>query len=180
MTKKATLTELKKQLRKKTPNELVEEIAHPYKKFSHVKEFYQTSFFNDDTTVLEKYKKIVSSEFLGSGRSIFPKMRIAVARKAVTDYKKVSCSNVGIADIMLSYVEGGVECTNAYGDIDEPFYNSLESMHASALEFMQKEDLLAEFTPRLRKVVDNTKDIGWGFHDGLVDLFDCYIEDKME
>ena len=38
MTKKPTLTDLKKELRKKTPSELVEEIAHLNKKFSNVKE----------------------------------------------------------------------------------------------------------------------------------------------
>jgi len=29
---------------------------------------------------------------------------------------------------MLHYVETGTEFTNTYGDIDEPFYNSLISM----------------------------------------------------
>jgi hypothetical protein len=57
--------------------------------------------------------------------------RGSVARKAVSDYKKVSASKFGLADVMLYYVEMGVQFTNAYGDIDEAFYNSMESMYES-------------------------------------------------
>lgn len=174
MTKKPTLTELKKELRKKTQSELVEEVAHLYKKFSNVKEFYQASFFSDDSTVLEKYKQIVQNEFIPSGRSQFPKMRASVARKAISDYKKVSCSNLGIADIMLTYVESGVYCTTEFGDIDEPFYNSMESMYESALKYMVKEGLFHEFQDRAEAIVTNTSECGWGFHDELNHLYYAY------
>ncbi len=174
MSKKPTLVELKKELRKKTQNELVEEIAHLYQKFSNVKEFYQASFFSDDSAVLEKYKQIVQNEFIPSGRSQFPKMRASVARKAISDYKKVSCSNSGIADIMLTYVESGVYCTTEFGDIDEAFYNSMESMYESALKYMAKEGLLHEFQERTKAIVNNTSQCGWGFHDQLSDLYLSY------
>ncbi|WP_028302373.1 DUF6155 family protein [Oceanospirillum beijerinckii] len=180
MAKKPTLTDLKKELRKKTQNELVEEIAHLYKTFSNVKEFYQTSFFNDDSAVLEKYKQIVQNEFIATGRSLFPKMRASVARKAISDYKKVSCSNIGIADIMLTYVESGVHCTNEYGDIDEPFYNSMESMYESALKYMVKEDLLLEFQDRAEDIVTNTSHCGWGFHDELNHLYHAYYREDEQ
>ena len=128
VTTKLTLTELKKHLRNKTEYELVEEIAKLYKTFPQVKAFYQSSFFNNDEKVLEKYKKIVINEYIASGRSQFPKMRASVARKAISDYKKVSCSNDGIADIMLTFVESGISCTLEYGDISDPFYTSMENM----------------------------------------------------
>ena len=73
---------------------------------------------------------------------------------------------------MLFYVEQGVKFTNAYGDIDEPFYNSMESMYAKALELITKYDLKDVFYPRCRRIVDDTSGIGWGFHDTLGDLYD--------
>ena len=179
MSKKSTLTELKKELRKKTQNELVEEIAHLYKKFSNVKEFYQASFFSNDSAILEKYKQIVQNEFIPNGRSHFPKMRASVARKAISDYKKISCSNAGIADIMLTYVESGVSCTTEFGDIDEPFYNSMESMYESALKYMVKERLFHEFQDRVRAIVKNTSQCGWGFHDQLSDLYHIYSTETI-
>ncbi|WP_330924955.1 DUF6155 family protein [Candidatus Sororendozoicomonas aggregata] len=176
MTKKPGLTELKKQLRKKSQNELVEEVAHLYKKFSNVKAFYQASFFNDDSAVLEKYKKIVRDEYIPTGRRQFPRMRASVARKAISDYKKISCSDPGIADIMLTFVESGVWCAKEYGDIDEPFYCSMESMYESAAKFITKENLLNDFKDRLLAIVEDTDKMGWGFHDTLSDTYEFYID----
>lgn len=174
MTKKATLTDLKKHLRQKTDRELVDEIAHLYKKFPQVKEHYQASFFQNDDEVLEKYKKIVRNEYIASGRQNFPKMRASVARKAVSDYAKVSCSPKNLADLMLTFVESGVDFTDTYGDIDEPFYNSMESMFERLLKFLVKEDLFDHFYNRLEKIVLDTRGMGWGFHDELSYLFETY------
>lgn len=177
MSKKPNLTELKKQLRKKTQYELVEEIAHLYKRFSNVKEFYQASFFNDDSAVLEKYKKLVRDEYIPSGRRQFPRMRASVARKAISDYKKVSCSNAGLADIMLTFVESGVWCTREYGDIDEPFYCSMESMYENAAKLITKEGLIQTFDDRLCDILEKTSQMGWGFHDALSETYDSYVSD---
>ena len=57
--------------------------------------------------------------------------------------------------------------TNAYGDIDEAFYTSLENVYAKALALMQQEKLLAQFATRTAQVVRDTSGIGWGFHDYL-------------
>ncbi|MBX2807872.1 MAG: hypothetical protein KTR20_04495 [Cellvibrionaceae bacterium] len=171
------MTELKKHLRKKSQKELVEEVAHLYKKFDGVKEYYQASFFNDDSGVLEKYKQMVFDEYSPSkGKHQFPKMRASVARKAISDYKKIACSDHGIADIMLAYVESGVECTNAYGDIDEAFYISMERMYESAWKFIVQKDLANDFTDRLEAIVDDTRNMGWGFHDTLHSIYEDYQE----
>jgi len=173
MTTKLSLTELKKRLSVKTNAELIEEIALLYKNFPNIKEYYQSTLLGDDSTILEKYKEIVRSEFLMRGNR-FPKMRLSVARKAVTDFKKISSSAQSIVDIMLAYVEAGVSCTNEFGDIDEPFYNSMESMYETALKYVVKEHLFGEFYDRLIAIVDDTRGIGWGFHDQLAYLFETY------
>ena len=173
MTTKLSLTELKKRLSYKSNAELIEEIAELYKKFPPVKEYYQSGLFGDDTAVLEKYKDIVNGEFLMRGNR-FPKMRLSVARKAVTDFKKISSSTQNIADIMITYVEAGVSCTVEFGDIDEPFYNSMESMYETALKYVVKERLFDEFNDRLCNIVHDTCNIGYGFHDQLSDLHELY------
>ena len=63
MSKKITLTELKKYLRKRSDVELVAEIADLYKKFDAVREYYRASYFNDDEAVLQKYKDVITEEF---------------------------------------------------------------------------------------------------------------------
>jgi len=173
MTTKLSLTELKKRLSSKTKAELIEDIALLYKNFPNIKEYYQSSLLENDSAILEKYKEIVRGEFLMRGNR-FPKMRLSVARKAVTDFKKISRSTQNIADIMLTYVEAGVSCTTEFGDIDEPFYNSMESMYEAALKYVVKEHLFEEFNDRLYDIVQDTYSVGWGFHDQLSYLYETY------
>ena len=125
--------------------------------------------------VFEKYKKIVENEFFPTRG--FGKVRLSTARKAISDFKKISTSNTDISDIMLFYVENGVEFTNEYGDIDEAFYMSIESMYQTALKFICKANLLDDFYERCQAIVNNTANIGWGFHDGLSDTFYTYFQD---
>ncbi len=175
MTKKLTLTELKTALKKKTKNELVDEIAHLFKMFDTVNEHYQVSLNNDDSAVLKKYKQIVEDEFIPVTPLSLPELRISVARKAISDYRKVAKSKLGIADIMLTYVEAGVHCTNEFGDIYESFYDSMESMYARVLKYILKEGLFHKFEPRIKAIVDDTEGCGWGFHDGLSEIYEEYI-----
>lgn len=176
MSKKPSLTDLKKSLRQKTEYELIEDIAHLYKTFPQVKEYYQASFFNDDASVVEKYKQKIRAEFIPKSSSHLPKARLSVARKAVADYKKVSTSNMNLADIMVSYVETGVIFTDTFGDIDEPFYMSMESMYERACQFIKKEALYDDFDDRLLKIIKDTSDMGWGFHDQLGDIYSTYFK----
>jgi hypothetical protein len=171
MSKKITLTELKKYLRKKSDVELVEEIADLYKKFETVKEYYRASFFNDDETVLQKYKDVITEEFFPKSLHADSKVRLSVARKAVRDYKKVSCSDSGCAEIMLHYVEIGIEYTNTYGGIDSPFYSSMAAMYFYAADFIKSHNMVNLFQKRLYKMVLDTQDCGWGFHDSLVETY---------
>jgi hypothetical protein len=41
---------------------------------------------------------------------------------------------------------------------------------------MKKEKMLDNFTDRAKKVVDDTRNIGWGFHDELGEIYcDFYL-----
>ena len=79
---------------------------------------------------------------------------------------------------MLYYVERGVEFTNQYGDIDESFYNSMEGMYLAAAGWIVKHSLQSAFRERCEEVVQNTRNIGWGFHDTLGDIFGEHFEQE--
>ncbi|MGC9353340.1 MAG: DUF6155 family protein [Mariniphaga sp.] len=162
-------TNLKKYLKTLTKDELIKHIVELEKKFKPVQEYYQLHLNNDVETVLNKYKKQIENEFYPARGE--PKMRLSVARKAVSEAQKLGIPAESIADLMLFYVETGVEFTNDYGDINEAFYNSMESMYLKALEFMEKEGLLKQFENRALQIVNKTVDIGWGFHDTLGDYY---------
>lgn len=178
MIDKLSLTILKQILKTKTQAELIEDIASLYKTFPQVKEHYQAKFSGgDDSAIQLKYKNIIRAEFVPGFKKSFPDARVSIARKAISEYKKVAVSKYGIADIMLAYVESGVVYTNEFGDIDEPFYNSMVSMYENTLKFMVKEQMLDDFKDRLFAVVKDTDGIGWGFHDNLRYCYEEYTGD---
>ena len=161
-------------LKSKSAQELTEEIKTLHKLFPAVREYYQNKLSSGGTAeLLARYKKIIQHEFFptrGHGRA-----RLSVARKATQDFSKLSTDASAVADILIFYVEMGVEFTCEYGDIYEAFYTSMESMYAKAARHVVTHGLQAEFTPRLKKIVTDTRDIGWGFHDMLSDIFGEYF-----
>ena len=162
-------TNLKKYLKTLSKEELIKHILELDKKFKPVQEYYQLYVNHDVSGTVDRAKKVIEQEFFPA-RGL-PKMRLSVARKAVTDAQKLGLPPEAMADLMLFYVESGVQFTCDYGDIDEPFYNSMESMFLKALKHISSAGLLPEFENRAMEIMDKTVDIGWGFHDTLGDYF---------
>jgi hypothetical protein len=174
---RVSLKLLRQHLRKKEQKELIDEIADLYRRFDSVKSYYQASVFNDDVGVLEKYKLIIEHEFFPKSIHVEPPCRISIAKKAIADYKKLSCSDANLVDIMLFYVECGVNFTNDYGDIDERFYNSMASVYINACNFILRNNLQRMFQPRALAIVTDTSDCGWGFHEYLRDSYYQFFDE---
>jgi hypothetical protein len=168
------LTSLKQYLKTRSHEELVTDISELFKKFELVKAYYQIKLYpEDETAVISKYKKIIENEFFPSRG--YGKAKLAVAKKAITDYKRVSENPVNIADIMIFYVEQGVKFTKAYGDIDENFYISMENMYEKGIDWIIKYKLQNIFRERCQQIVKDTNGMGWGFHDGLKGIYSKFF-----
>ena len=99
-------------------------------------------------------------------------LKLVPAKKAIQDYKKASGDLIGTLDLMLYYVEQGTKFTLEYGDIDEPFYNSLESVLYDFKNLLQSKDeeYIDIFKERLLKLRKNSYWIGWGYGDSINDV----------
>ena len=163
---------LKKYLSQFSKEQLIEQILELNKKYKDVKAYYQFSLNPDLTAKKEKVKNAVYECF-------FPKrgykLRLAAARKIISDFKKLEPDAESLADVMMRYVESGVEFTNEYGDIDEPFYNSVAGMFGNALKLIKENGLQETFIVRVKKIMNDTKDFGWGFHDELRSIYHDYF-----
>ena len=167
------LREVKSELKKLDKNALIKHISELYKKFKPVKEYFDFYINPDEKKLLEQYKDKVTEGF-------FPKrgynIKLSISRKAINDFKKLGVSQESLADLLLHFVECGVELTNTYGDIDENFYTSVENTYDKALEIIDNNGLLEKFKSRALKIVNDTENIGWGFHDYLGDLYYDHYE----
>ncbi|NTW04476.1 MAG: hypothetical protein HGA19_24970 [Oscillochloris sp.] len=184
MAKKPSLRELRKHLASKTPPELIEEIVTLFTRYEAVKEFYMAQLHGGyDQELLDRYKAIITNEFFT--RSGMPgSCRLSVARRAVTDYKKLAASPESVAELMIHYVEVGVAFTRQFGDIDAPFYSSMESMYAAAIKHLYEHGLEEKFHDRCRQIMRGTDRIGWGFNDNMMEIyynnFDLPEDDESE
>jgi hypothetical protein len=174
--KDITPQQLQQYLTQLPPAQLVDDIIDLYRKFDEIKDYYHNRILpSEGQLLLEKYKAIIQHEFFparGFGRA-----KLSEARKAITAYRKISGSVVDLADLMIFYVETGVRFTNTYDDINEAFYNSMERMNDRAAEFVVKHNLKNQFDSRLERIVAETSGIGWGFHDGLTEIYAEYFGD---
>lgn len=166
-------TSLKGYLANFTKEQLIQQIIELNKKYKDVKTYYDFFLNPDSSKKGDKVKAVILHCFYPTRGY---KLRLKEARKAVTDFKKLSPDEASLLDVMLYYVEIGVNFTNDFGDIDEPFYNSVASMfrQAGTLYIHMTKD--KGFHDRAEKIRNDTSGIGWGFHDELADIYYNYFK----
>jgi hypothetical protein len=142
------------------PREALEaDIVTLFNRIPTVQDFYRQRLFGDVTgDVLAKYKQRLRGCFFSKSGN--PNLSLSDARRVVSEYRKIAPSARDEADLMLCHVENGVDFTNAFGDIDEPFYMSIERMYEAACKHIAANDLRDAFNMRCAEIVSNTGHIG--------------------
>jgi hypothetical protein len=176
------IPDLKKMLKYHSQEDLVSMIVDCYKLNDQVKEYFYLKFDPEEAVkeIYEKCKKDITHEFFPERG--FGGLNLAKAKKAISYFNKLNYDKLKTIDLMIYYVEIGVEFTNTYGDIGESFYNSMLSMYDKVTQQIIKElsdETYQFFKPRLSSIVDDTDGIGWGFHDDLVYMY-SNIESAFE
>lgn len=170
-----TIKKLREHFQKQEQESLLDEILTLYKTFDAVKEYYDSRLGPTAThDISQRYKKVLEEQFCP--KKGFPELKYSVARKAISDFKKVSSNYLDVLDLQLTYVEYGVKCTLDYGDIDERFYNSMESMFEKTLKDMDEYGVLKTFQKRCLNIHTQTQWMGWGFGDAIESLYKDFFE----
>lgn len=156
---------IRKKLSQLPDRQLITEIRDLYQLNKENKRFLEMRFSSNVEADISSYKKIISTNICPDP----PKpLKLSVAKKAIQEFKKAVKNDKEMMELMIYYVEKGVEFTLMYGDIDAAFYASLESMFSSVIENLKTHvGLQQQFLPRAIEIVHSTKNIGWGFHDYL-------------
>ena len=164
--------QLKKHLIKLTKEQVIDVVLELYDARKEAKEYLDFYINPNDDVKLEEYKKIIYNEFYPNRGE--PKCRFSVCRKAISDFKKLKPSPSCIADLMLFYIETGVNFTVEYGDMWEQYYTALENNFDKAMEFIYKNGYLEELRPRIEKMLKTSEECGWGFPYTLYDFYYRY------
>lgn len=160
------LTDIKKLLNTMDKADLIALICRLYKGSNQSQSMIDIELCGnaaEEHLVVECQKQIRAAFF---GKTLSLKN----ARKVISDFKKVSRNQENVAELMLAYVECGVEFTNMYGDVDKAFYSSIESVfmdYVTLLNSMAHDGCYKKHAARLAKVCYNASDIGWGFSEEI-------------
>ncbi|MGG0716594.1 DUF6155 family protein [Robertmurraya massiliosenegalensis] len=177
------VSELKKELKSIEQKELVQLITELYKLNKEVQHYLSNKFIGEaaiEALYNDTARKVRDEFFPDRGHG---KLRLQEAKKAISNFKKLSSDEVNTMDLMLYYVELGTDFTLAYGDIDERFYMSMESMYHNVVkECNKKKEYYDEFKDRLYSIVEKTDGIGWGYHDMIIEHYYSlnWLDDEEE
>lgn len=169
---KIKIPELKKKLNEYDQKELIQLVIELFKSSKDVQSILSVKFLGQEATeeLYNKAKTAVEGGFYTKRGE--PTLRLAEAKKAIANFEKLSGDKVKTLDLMLYYVELGVGFTNSFGDIDYTFYNSMVSMYDKVTSQCASEETYYNlFVERVKSVLDETGDIGWGFQDALAESY---------
>ena len=162
---KKTWKDIKTTLLSKTDTEVMKLVKDLYALSEENKTFIH-SRYNLGGDPLEPYKEIITEALYPDFNWNQP-ISLSTGRKAISDYYKSTKDKLGQIELMVHYLETGNQFTLDYGDIDEPFYASLERMFNRILNEIEKQpnNIQMKFLDRLQTVVISARDMGWGYYD---------------
>jgi hypothetical protein len=120
--------------------------------------------------LLQPYLERIERAFYTRGGR--PQLKLSEGRKAIREYQAATDDPVGSLELMLTFVETGTRFTGEFGDIDEPFYNSLSSVLHEMDQILKTEqgpELYQGIRERVLELSKLAGRIGWGYGDEIRD-----------
>ena len=171
--KKSQWTEIKRSLNKYDKVELIDLLKDLYDLSSETMLFLETRILRSPVS-LKSYKNELRKALRADPQyDDDDEIDWDLAERVISNYRLASGDDEGLAELLVYYVEVANQFTLDYGDIDEGYYESVEESFQTAVDHLlsMKKTQIDKFKKRLKNVVDSTKDIGWGYHDTLTDIF---------
>ena len=127
---------------------------------------------------LEIYRQRIVEQFFP--KRGFGQLKLGEARKAIREYKKATGNVEGTIELLLTYLENGNDFTCEFGDINDPFYDSLCSVMDEMATVLKAEGrtAYAKVADRLKAVAGKADGIGWGYGDHITGVVG-ELEDEL-
>lgn len=128
--------------------------------------------------VLEPYKEIILNSVCPCPQG---SIALSTAKNAIEAYKKSTDDVDGILELMIYYVECGVEYITEYGGISSNYHMDIETMFEDILTFLKKHkaDNIEFYMPRLRSIIKELKETGYGSDEHMQQCLEMAFEDQM-
>ena len=171
LTKKALL----KHFDKSDKEDIIREVVILFDKFKNVKEFYQAELLNDNSPVLDAYKKKIAEAYAKPN----PKERTTNANlnKLLSAFKRIKVYDRDLAELMLYRVECGVLAIKKNSKRTSTFYNCILTSFEDAIKLIVVDGSMDDFKGRIDKILKNAEAGRFGFEERLNDIVLKYTID---
>ena len=168
---------VKKELKNLEKEKIIAILSDLYKKHKSVREYLDFYVSSDEDSLLVKYHDKIYEAFFPSRGTNF---KIKDANQALTDFKKFDYGDDLYAELLLFYVETGINFTNVYGELEEGFYRNICKYFNESLTLFKAEGQLDHLQERAYNVMNNTSDMSWGLHEYISETFNDFYPDYYE
>ncbi len=161
---------IKQQLNEKSKEELIDLIKKIFDFSPEAQAMLQANMIeSSDKTAIELFRENIKKNFTVNRG--FSKNMLTDSKRMIQEYSKTTKNTVGIIDLLLTYLESGTEYTVVNGDINEPFYDSLESAFNEMSNMIRicGKDTYKQFKTRINNLTKDADSIGWGYGDFLIE-----------
>jgi hypothetical protein len=171
MAKKPNIKSLIKDLEKDELIEVIIELSKVSKQNDQfIRMFIQGSNTENIDSSIADAKKKIEAVFYTDG-ILQEQVNLSLARSFISEYSKLLKDfPYAIIDLKLYYVEMGISIINKFDEVSSSFYNSIASMFRDVCNSIFKNSTYySKFSERLDEINETTRNIGYGFHDFIVE-----------
>lgn len=174
---KVSWKNVRSTLKNAEQRELLKILADLYSLRQENRDFLHARFINDGNALLP-YKETIEQN-ISPPKPWQRGIKLSLARKAISDYRKAVGDPEGLAELMLHYAECGIGFTLEYGDIDEAYYASIVGVFYDGIKMLSQcgPDTIVKLLPRFVELVRSAADIGWEVQENLIDSLEFYYPD---
>jgi hypothetical protein len=167
-------SQLKKLLQAMDKSEVISLVMEMYATKKEIRDYLDYYVNPNEQKQFLKAKQIIEAEYFPDKG--FPKERLSVVKKAISDFSELKPSPELEAELLIFLVECGCRFIHEYDGVTEAFYIRTEKNFDRALKFMATHDLLEKFRPNAERCVEWASPCGYGFDYGMESLFYEYYD----
>lgn len=165
------LREVRKELNQLEKEELLFHIGELYKKYKPVKEYFDFFANPNEENIIEKFKERVHEGFYPNRGW---RLKLYRSRKAINEFKKLGISPEADAELLLYFTEVAVMYGREKKPKSETYYTRLENSFEKALEYLDKNSLLAQFQNSCANVAERSEPFPWNCGVHMQTLYKRY------
>ncbi|KYH28424.1 hypothetical protein CPAL_05250 [Clostridium thermopalmarium DSM 5974] len=149
------------------------QVIDMYRIFPEVKKYYDLKINPDlEKKLLDQYKMLIKKKFFFHKGKV--KVKYSDISKIIREFNDKATMPDNVVELMLYYIDLGIELANTYGMVEEEFYINIEATFVKALKHIFRYDLKDIFKDKVKNIVESISITQGDFKDSMSNILFSY------